>query len=393
MLVRVHSECLTGDVFHSLRCDCGEQLEQALARIARRGARRPALHGAGGTRDRAAEQAQGVRAPGERPRHRRGEPRARLPGRRARVRDRLADPRRPRADDDSHPDEQPAKITGIEGFGLRSSSRCRSRSRRTPRTTATSTTKREKLGHRLHHQELSASRSRADERRLGPRGSTGPRSCGRRALPSRRPPASSRLTRAGSGRSGHARAAGDRGRPRPPTSEHAPGETRTIPAGVGVFAGARTEPGARSGSRSPVQRRDHVEAPGRRARVPRGGRVSTGARSTSCRYPAPSSCRSGDGAREDAALRVRSRARRVSSAARRRTSTSSPPRRRAACSSRGSRPAYPVSLGVLTCDTARAGGGARGRQGNKGAEAARSALEMAESSASCAADAARACGR
>jgi len=33
VLVRVHSECLTGDVFHSLRCDCGEQLDQALARI------------------------------------------------------------------------------------------------------------------------------------------------------------------------------------------------------------------------------------------------------------------------------------------------------------------------------------------------------------------------
>jgi 3,4-dihydroxy 2-butanone 4-phosphate synthase / GTP cyclohydrolase II len=33
VLVRVHSECLTGDVFHSLRCDCGEQLEQALAQI------------------------------------------------------------------------------------------------------------------------------------------------------------------------------------------------------------------------------------------------------------------------------------------------------------------------------------------------------------------------
>ena len=33
VLVRVHSECLTGDVFHSLRCDCGEQLEAALATI------------------------------------------------------------------------------------------------------------------------------------------------------------------------------------------------------------------------------------------------------------------------------------------------------------------------------------------------------------------------
>jgi 3,4-dihydroxy 2-butanone 4-phosphate synthase/GTP cyclohydrolase II len=35
VLVRVHSECLTGDVFHSLRCDCGEQLEQALLQIGR----------------------------------------------------------------------------------------------------------------------------------------------------------------------------------------------------------------------------------------------------------------------------------------------------------------------------------------------------------------------
>ncbi len=33
VLVRIHSECLTGDVFHSLRCDCGEQLERALKRI------------------------------------------------------------------------------------------------------------------------------------------------------------------------------------------------------------------------------------------------------------------------------------------------------------------------------------------------------------------------
>jgi 3,4-dihydroxy 2-butanone 4-phosphate synthase / GTP cyclohydrolase II len=33
VLVRVHSECLTGDVFHSLRCDCGEQLDRALEQI------------------------------------------------------------------------------------------------------------------------------------------------------------------------------------------------------------------------------------------------------------------------------------------------------------------------------------------------------------------------
>ncbi|MCX8032878.1 MAG: bifunctional 3,4-dihydroxy-2-butanone-4-phosphate synthase/GTP cyclohydrolase II [Thermoleophilia bacterium] len=37
VLVRVHSECLTGDVFHSLRCDCGDQLEAALRMIERAG--------------------------------------------------------------------------------------------------------------------------------------------------------------------------------------------------------------------------------------------------------------------------------------------------------------------------------------------------------------------
>jgi GTP cyclohydrolase II len=37
-LVRVHSQCLTGDVFHSLRCDCRQQLEMALAMIRELGA-------------------------------------------------------------------------------------------------------------------------------------------------------------------------------------------------------------------------------------------------------------------------------------------------------------------------------------------------------------------
>ncbi len=37
ILVRMHSECLTGDVFRSLRCDCGPQLDLAMARIAEEG--------------------------------------------------------------------------------------------------------------------------------------------------------------------------------------------------------------------------------------------------------------------------------------------------------------------------------------------------------------------
>ncbi|MSU40277.1 MAG: bifunctional 3,4-dihydroxy-2-butanone-4-phosphate synthase/GTP cyclohydrolase II [Pedosphaera sp.] len=38
VLVRVHSECLTGDVFGSLRCDCGSQLQQAMQQVAKAGA-------------------------------------------------------------------------------------------------------------------------------------------------------------------------------------------------------------------------------------------------------------------------------------------------------------------------------------------------------------------
>lgn len=36
-LVRMHSECLTGDVFHSSRCDCGEQLEETIQKMGREG--------------------------------------------------------------------------------------------------------------------------------------------------------------------------------------------------------------------------------------------------------------------------------------------------------------------------------------------------------------------
>lgn len=36
-LVRLHSECLTGDVFHSARCDCGKQLDEAVESMAKEG--------------------------------------------------------------------------------------------------------------------------------------------------------------------------------------------------------------------------------------------------------------------------------------------------------------------------------------------------------------------
>ncbi|MDP8298893.1 MAG: bifunctional 3,4-dihydroxy-2-butanone-4-phosphate synthase/GTP cyclohydrolase II [Candidatus Tantalella remota] len=37
VMVRVHSQCLTGDVFHSMRCDCGDQLEKAMRKISDKG--------------------------------------------------------------------------------------------------------------------------------------------------------------------------------------------------------------------------------------------------------------------------------------------------------------------------------------------------------------------
>ena len=68
-LCRLHSECFTGDLLGSLRCDCGEQLRGAIRRMADGGGGGAALPGAGGARDRAREQAAGLRAAGRRARH------------------------------------------------------------------------------------------------------------------------------------------------------------------------------------------------------------------------------------------------------------------------------------------------------------------------------------
>ena len=116
VLVRVHSECLTGDVFHSLRCDCGEQLDHALQQIAAEDRGVLLYMAQEGSRNRPAEQAPRVRAAGDRPGHRRGEPRARLPGGCAGVGDREPDPRRPRTLDDPDPDEQPEEDQRARGL-------------------------------------------------------------------------------------------------------------------------------------------------------------------------------------------------------------------------------------------------------------------------------------
>ena len=65
VLVRVHSSCLTGDGLHSIRCDCGAQLDAAMQRIGGR-ARRAAVPESGRARHRPREQDSRVRAAGRR---------------------------------------------------------------------------------------------------------------------------------------------------------------------------------------------------------------------------------------------------------------------------------------------------------------------------------------
>ena len=89
VLVRVHSECLTGDVFGSMRCDCGLQLDAAMELIADGGHRRGRVPArARGARHRPRPQDPRLHPAGPGPRHRRGQRGARLPRRLARVRHR-----------------------------------------------------------------------------------------------------------------------------------------------------------------------------------------------------------------------------------------------------------------------------------------------------------------
>ena len=97
VLVRVHSACLTGDALHSLRCDCGSQLEAAMETRGRRGRGGHRLHAAGGPGHRAPQQDEGLPPPGRGARHRRGEPEARPRPRPAGLRDRGPDPQGARA--------------------------------------------------------------------------------------------------------------------------------------------------------------------------------------------------------------------------------------------------------------------------------------------------------
>jgi 3,4-dihydroxy 2-butanone 4-phosphate synthase / GTP cyclohydrolase II len=154
VLVRVHSECLTGDVFHSLRCDCGEQLEQALAQI--------------GEEDRGvllymAQEGRGIGL---------------LNKLRAyELQENGFDTVEANLELGFAPDmrdygignqilaelglttiriltNNPKKTTGIEGFGLEVVEQVPIETEPTPENLRYLATKRDKLGHKLHHQDL-----------------------------------------------------------------------------------------------------------------------------------------------------------------------------------------------------------------------------------------------
>jgi 3,4-dihydroxy 2-butanone 4-phosphate synthase/GTP cyclohydrolase II len=154
VLVRVHSECLTGDVFHSLRCDCGEQLEQALSRIASEDC---------GVLLYMAQEGRGIGL---------------LNKLRAyELQENGRDTVEANLELGFQPDmrdygignqilaelglttiriltNNPKKITGIEGFGLDVVEQVPIETAPTPQNARYLATKRDKLGHKLHHQDL-----------------------------------------------------------------------------------------------------------------------------------------------------------------------------------------------------------------------------------------------
>jgi 3,4-dihydroxy 2-butanone 4-phosphate synthase / GTP cyclohydrolase II len=154
VLVRVHSECLTGDVFHSLRCDCGEQLEQALSQIASE-ERGVLLY--------MAQEGRGIGL---------------LNKLRAyELQENGLDTVEANLELGFQPDmrdygignqiladlglttiriltNNPKKITGIEGFGLTVVEQVPIETAPTPQNVRYLATKRDKLGHKLHHQDL-----------------------------------------------------------------------------------------------------------------------------------------------------------------------------------------------------------------------------------------------
>ena len=171
VLVRLHSECLTGDVLGSLRCDCGPQLDAALRTVADAGPRRRRLPARPrGPGHRAAAQARGLPAAGRRPRHRRRQPRPRAARRRARLQRRRADPRPTSASRSVRLlTNNPAKRAGIEEHGLTVLEQVPLEVHVTPENIGYLRTKRDRMGHDLP----GSARHRRPERPDGSAGMSG----------------------------------------------------------------------------------------------------------------------------------------------------------------------------------------------------------------------------
>jgi 3,4-dihydroxy 2-butanone 4-phosphate synthase/GTP cyclohydrolase II len=151
VLVRVHSECLTGDVFGSLRCDCGPQL-QGVARLIEEEGRgvldlpaRPR-----GARHRPRPQDPGLPAAGGGARHRRRQPAAGAAGGQPGVRHRRPDAGRPRRDHHAPHDEQPGQVRRPRGLRPRHHRAHPAAADANPENIAYLRTKRSAWGHMLH---------------------------------------------------------------------------------------------------------------------------------------------------------------------------------------------------------------------------------------------------
>jgi 3,4-dihydroxy 2-butanone 4-phosphate synthase/GTP cyclohydrolase II len=163
VLVRVHSECLTGDVFHSLRCDCGEQLELALERLAAEEE---------GVLLYMTQEGRGIGLLNKLRAYELQE--AGLDTVEANLELGLpADAREYGIGNQILADlglttiriltNNPKKLTGIEGFGLTVVEQVPIETEPTVQNRRYLATKRDKLGHRLHHQDLRFEREPQDE--------------------------------------------------------------------------------------------------------------------------------------------------------------------------------------------------------------------------------------